>query len=767
MQDKQPPKKSRFESLYRPAQKYITLNDGDSELIPITLRLPSPPDIRYIDGYGLAPEEQKFNYPDEPPRLKILASNCLGKPISGRKPEGNMIGYSQLKTFWNALNDEQESYKEEIDYIRRTIWYLYYGYWCFIFGRPTWIPPKHFFYLKFYYAKAVQKNRIIYREEDRLVKLFEHYCDTTRETFKNLDEKGNAVPDEFGRYEMIDAGHRTCLGSIQPKRRRKGVSMQNCSDAIYTLITGRERKCIIQADTGKSGEDIYHDSALSAWVNLPIWLKPIYDGDQDPKIIKLRPPASVVGERYLDGELFANDAAKEGVNDRRKIHFLLNDESAKVSLYDVEKRYEIDRLTLLQGTDVHGTSRNPSTVEEMGRGGSEYQKLFARSNFYNRDLNGFTSTGLFRLFRPVWQGWDGYFDEWGFSVTSIPSEAQLKNPPYASDFPMNGMGSKDYWQKKYSDMLADPSSHGRYRLEIRKHPMRSSDSWIGSAGDMAFPYVMMDQRIAELRLKSDTITGNFVRRGDATEWVPCDNGRFIVSNLFIGQQNQWTFGQDIWDEKKQSNVPAKRPRYTTKFTCGADPFTYGGAEGGKKAEFRVSDGGIAILWNQDPEERDMKEMKSYKLICTYKNRPSSLEAYCEDVLAVCLYYGAMLCFERNKERLWEYFVDNGYGGYLLYLADPSGVIKDKPGVYAQTASKDALFQCIRDYLEFRCHVEDHIEFLSDAREIRDPRQLSRFDRLAAVGWSLYGSKNSNYAMAIQRIDGDMDLSEWYEGEKDY
>ena len=766
MQAKEFQKTSKYDSLYFPADKYITYNDNDPELRPITIRLPDPPDVRCIEGYGLPPEQQKFRHAETPPRLKEVERSALLK--AKEKHDGRMIGYMQQMYFWDALNENQESYQDEINFIKREHWRLRYGHWVWIFGKPYWIPPKHYFYLNYYYPTAVEGSKIDFRNEDREVKIYEEYCDTTTETFKYRDDNGFAVKNENDGYDLVDVGHRVCMGDAHPKRRRKGITMQNCSDGVYILITGKEKHVVIQANIGKAAEDIYRDHILPAWKNLPIWIKPVYDGNNDPaEGLFLKPPSSVIGEKYLDSWLVWNESAKEGVNDRRKLHYLLSDEEGKANLYDVAKRWAIDRLTLIQGTSVHGISRHPSTVEEMNEGGEFFMKMFMDSNFYRRDLVGMTGSGLFSLFRPVWKGWDNFIDEWGFSVTGTPTEAQLKNPPLKSEYHVLGMGSKEFWERKYDEMLSDPTKHADYRVEIRKHPMVSGDCWRGGSSDMGWDYLILDKALSDLRGRNDvTVRGNFIRRGDVVDFVQSDEGRFVVANLFLGQQNQFLQGDQVWNPDTGLFVSAKRPKYPSKFSIGADPFDY--RSSGSKAEFHLSDGGIGVYHNSDPNEAEkpITEQESGQIVCYYEARPS-LDVYCQDLLAVSIWFGGLVNLESNLKMVIKYFYDTGFGGYLWRATMPDGTFKKEPGTYSGAATKNEMLNALRDFVAYRAHKCKIKEFLNSAREIRDPKDLTYYDGLAACGWAIYAA-NSGYGKTIERFDDfDFDFDSLYGTAKRY
>jgi hypothetical protein len=495
----------------------------------------------------------------------------------------------------------------------------------------------------------------------------------------------------------------------------------------------------------------------------------VYDGNNDPaEGIFLKPPASVVGEKYLDSWLVWNESSKEGTNDRRKIHYLLDDETGKCELYQVDKRWAIDRLTLIQGTSVHGISRHPSTVEEMTSGGEFFMKMFMNSDFYCRDMVGMTRSGLFRLFRPVWMGWDNFIDEWGFSVTESPTEAQLKNPPPKSEFNVLGMGSKAFWEKKYDDMLLDPSQHGDYRVEIRKHPMTSGDCWRGGSSDMGWDYLILDQALASLRGKEReyTVKGNFVRRGDIVDFIEGEDGRFVVSNLFLGQQNQIVQGDSVWNPDTSMLVPTKRPKYPSRFSIGADPFDW--RSSGSKAEFHLSDGGIGVYHNPDPNEAEktITEQDSGQIIAYYESRPSH-DVYCQDLLAVAIWYGGLVNLESNLKMVIKYFYDMGFGGFLWRATTPDGTFKKEPGTYSGAATKNEMFSCLRDYVAYRSHKCRIKDFLTSLREIRDPKDLTYHDGLAACGWAVYAA-NSSYGKTMERFDdADFDFDSYYGSPKRY
>jgi hypothetical protein len=282
---------------------------------------------------------------------------------------------------------------------------------------------------------------------------------------------------------------------------------------------------------------------------------------------------------------------------------------------------------------------------------------------------------------------------------------------------------------------------------------------------MGWDYLILDQALANLRGKELTRRGNFIRRGDKVDWIPCDDGRFVIANLFLGQENQWIWSSGgTWNENKQAFVPSKMPKFPNRFTVGVDPFDYRATGQGKKAEYHFSNGGIGIIHNADSGESNLPrtDWESEQIIGWYENRPT-LEIFMQDVLAVAIFYGALINVETNLKRLIEYIIDEGYGAYLWHATLPDGSYKKEPGTYNTSSTKNDMLNTMRDFIAYRAHKCKIKEFLTQARDMRTPGELTKRDGIAGCGWGLYAAK-STYGTAVGRVDGDesYDLLSLYE-----
>lgn len=750
---------------YNPADKYVIYNDS-KHLSPIVLKLPTPPDLRLIDGYGKNPVDQVWAPLEQSSKLELLKEKSIAKvkEWASKRQDRRVTDYRVSVEFWKGLDEEKEYYAEEIQYIKKIHYFLYNGYWFYNHGVPTWIPPTYFRYLNFWHIadESLKNNRPDYRDVDRRTYIFKWYCRTTHETLGNLNADRQALKDTRGRYTIIEKPNRTCFGHIKPKRRREGASNQECSDLLWTAERNINSNCVIMADTGQSAKDIYEKYMRVGFLKQPLFLKPMNEVYPNSSQIEFTAPYHEYGVESLGSTIFFVDTADEKAVDRLRTDAILSDESGKVERSDARMRHGISKLTAAQFEKIHGYLAYPSTVEDMNDGGESFKDMWLESDFYKRDPLGHTESGLYGLFWPAWDGMDGYIDKWGYSVIDNPTQEQIEHAPKGSSF-IDGVGAKEIIQSKINQFLSEntPKSLRNYREYIRRHPVEIDHCWIGHAGDMGWDIIKIEKRLAQLSRKNpDLVRGNFEWIGGiefnpkGVEFVQDDiNGRFFVSDLNKGFENLQTMtnGPIVWNEKIGRYVSAKAPLYPNRFTIGADSFDYGSKSEvkGRITGTRKSDGGIHILRNYDPQidgDRPKNEWETFKTVATYRYRQPNMEDYAKDVAKAMIFYGAMLSAERNKTRLWEYIVDWGLGGYMIFIVNPDGTISDKPGIWmgkGGSGDKDSLFNLMGDFIDFRIDHEDHPLLLNEMKDISGPEKLKDYDLLTASMCSLVGAEKGH------------------------
>jgi hypothetical protein len=770
-------RKSEYHDQYLPADKWVGINEDDSVLTPIYLILPSPPNIMYIDGYGKPPLEQKWKRLEVPQRLKMLEAKALEQLDEEfrRDRHETVTAYKIQERFWSLLYDSAQHYKPEIDYIKRIHYYMLYGYWFFVKGKPTWITPWHFTFLQYCYMPEEDDPYVEYRDRDRKSEIFEWYEYTTKETFKDLSADGRPILNTMGEYEMKEMSNRTCHGDQEPKRRRGGASMRAFIKLLWIAITGKGRKCIITSFTPvEAKEKIWKPIVLPIWQEFPLFLKPVNDMSDNPEnaLIFMKPRTKFT-KLYLNSKIFLAENSKLTASDGGKSQGRLDDEQGKIAIVDTEKRWGINKLTMCQGARIFGFAKHPSTVEEMGDGGREFQSMWYDSNFYVRREDGQTLSGLFRQFWKAWDAYDGFVDPWGFSVIETPTKEQLKYASEKSDYKQMKIGAKDYLlgKRKMYLLKGDPKSLEKYREIVRKEPIDSTESFLGSSGSIGFDIQILDNRIKELEaIKKQTVPGNFKWKDDIkfgyVEWEPREDGKFESSiTLNINETNRRLPGE-IYSNIQGKNIKAWMPEHPNRYIGGSDPVEFTNKSEAKLLDKKTRSSDPAFVLKVRRLKKDIsldkREWEGDRVGLTYRYRSESVDEYCEDILMACIYTESLLFFERNKgTSLWRYFVENGFGRYLGYGSTPDGKVNELPGNYLGGANKSEGFELTADHIKYRGHKEVHIDILKEWREISGPEMLKKYDLVAAYIQCELGER-SGYVDYLEQVNTEstIDISDF-------
>ena len=759
-------------NLYKPNPTWFGVNIGDRNLNPVYISLPEPPPDHLVDGYGEHPDDQFFKRKEIPAKLKVLEDRVISElqDANDRNPNIRISEWRIYKRFWEIMEKERDHYEKEIQFIKHVWWWRTYGYFFYNDGEITFIPPDYFDFLNFWQTPDINEDTgdyfFEYREKDRLRYLYKWYLENTHEAFAHYDNEGRAVKKN-GRYEMVDMGTRVFYGTGEPKTRRSGATTQAIHKIWKIGCTKYGAFTTMVSMDGDKAEEHYYKKLIPGWNSYPLWLRPITSGTKRPSKIKLESPTQIYGIPELRSVISFTKSAGEKKNDGEKIHGMLSDEEGKGGP-DVYERWNVNMLTmsLNLGMTIIGWSDHPSTVEQMEGGGLAYYKMMLQSDFYVRyQEKGQTISGLARIFNPNYEGTGGFVDRFGRSVVDAPTERQISLSPNA-EFAKKKRGLRDIMQSERDQLLRDGSAEAmdKYRSMRRKQPMEWDECWLGEAGDIGFNMEIIDKRLAEhRRLKiihqEPVIRGNFI--GDLLNpiWqTDPDHGRFLMSAKMVPALANQKIITPMWDAYHGAIVPHYGPILPTNFVGSGDVFSFDNKDISRQRESRsrLSDGGIAIFMGRNmstDEADDMSKWTGYKFVLSYRFR-ATLKEYCEDVARAHVYWGAMFYPERNKEILWQFFIENNLGGYLLHDIDIlTGKRSDKPGFFSLEKSKDELFSWLKQYIDYRGHDEDFAPFLKECKDIRGPEYMKLFDRLTAHGGAGLGYKQLQIQQTYSRPSG--------------
>jgi hypothetical protein len=270
---------------------------------------------------------------------------------------------------------------------------------------------------------------------------------------------------------------------------------------------------------------------------------------------------------------------------------------------------------------------------------------------------------------------------------------------------------------------------------------------------------IVDERLAELRRRKKWVQGRLQWKGGVkdseVEWVADPKGRFEISRLLQPQETNRKIKQENYDFVRDDYVYEWAPRQGWQYTLGMDPFGYNNKQEAKQStsNSRQSDGGIAVLWERDEKldpGEDPRDWESRRFVLSYNYRPRSQAEYFEDCIMAAVYFGAMVYMERNVQRGWEYFIDRGYGGYLMYKVDRlTGKKDERPGFTTLSQSKPSIFSEVKDYIEYRGHKECHASFLKECKDIKGQEEMTKYDRFTAHGAALLGSQQNYHNRLLE------------------
>ena len=758
------PLDSRYEKKYLPADETVLVNDNDVDLRPIRLRLPKPPDIRLIDGYGLKPEDQRFEKIEIPRKLAQIEEDAkeMEREKASRIANYTITRFRLQKRYWSLFLERKEDLRDEIKWIKKIWWHRINGYWFFNMGKPTYISGWHFDYLNFWYiAEVTPDGNLHFRDRDRKEFLCHKYAHETTETFANTDKNGWAIPEADGRYRMRDLGRRLCYGPVQPKNRRSGNTNKGLSiiHSIVTITIGTDGAGVMSY-TGDNAEVHFTGKMLEAMNRMPLFIRPFStSGFTSPKSITHKVPANEFDMFGLNNEITYSMTSSSTFYDGKKLVAALIDESGKTQALSVDERWMVIKNCLSQGDGaiIHGYCYQPSTAEEYTAGGAAYRAMANKSSFYQRKPNGQTQSGLFRLYVKSDEGLDLFIDSHGYSVKDkiLPHQRREGFKQTATS----------YINDDFEFLLKQdtPESLSEYRKKKKMFPMSWKDVWVGESGEIGFPTEMIVETINELRKKSETVPGNFEWTdgfGSNVEWQGDKDGRWEVSEFFEGISNRRVM-ELVWDTIDMEEKRTWMPTNPSKGTVGADPFNFKLAQEVKKdagySKSGMSDGGISVYWEHDSKidkaEVLRSERKSDNVICTYRYRAKTDDDYCEDVLKTCIWYGYMVYPEMNLPIVYKNFRLWGYLGYLKYDVDYEGRMKNEPGVRIHGNNKQEGFNLLRTFFQYRCKHIKHLRLLEEARDITTMDELRNYDTLASLMVALMGSQ-SKYSKLMETSDDD-------------
>jgi len=558
--------------------------------------------------------------PAQPPEKEIFGH---GEPVDmqlwQRVPMPKEL--SRIKSMDEWSETPREFRQKFSPYIEEEFRRRREGFWFFNAGVPTYITGRHYMML--------QWTRMDVGSPD--------YLEFQRNIFLHLS--------------ACEADPR-CIGQLYTKCRRSGYT-NICSSVLLDEATQVKDKLLgIQSKTGKDAqENIFMKKVVSMFRHYPFFFKPIQDGTTNPRMeLAFREPSKRITKNNKTTQ--TGEALNTVINwknttnnayDGEKLHILYLDEAGKWEKpTDIRDAWRIQRTCLIVGRKIVGKALVGSTVNPMDKGGKEYKDLWEDSDPLQRNANGRTRSGLYRLFIPSYESLEGFFDQHGRPIIDDPD-----SPVAGLDGDSITIGAKTYLKNERESLRSDPSELNEV---TRQFPFSTDEAFRDSIDGSIFNVGKIYQQIQhnDELFPNPVVRGNFLwKNGEKdTEVVfsPTPNGRFRVS---------WMPPDDIRNQVKLDRNKKVAPNAELG-VGGVDSYDLDATVDGRGSK------GALHMYNKLHMEHP-----SNAFVLEYASRPPLAKIFYEDVLMAAFFYGYPILIENNKYGIARYFESRGYDGYLM------------------------------------------------------------------------------------------------------
>ena len=577
------------------------------------IALPAQPPEEEIEGYG------------RPDNLQLWERVPMPSELSRIK---TMDEWSEMP---REFRQKFSPYIEEEFRRRRE------GFWFFNNGRPTYITGRHYMMLQW----------------TKIDIGFPNYLAFQREIFLHM--------------AACEADPR-CIGQLYTKCRRSGYT-NICSSVLLDEATQVKDKLLgIQSKTGKDAqENIFMKKVVQMFRHYPFFFKPIQDGTTNPRMeLAFREPSKRITKKNKSAQ--KGEALNTVINwknttnnayDGEKLHLMYLDEAGKWEKpTDIRDAWRIQRTCLIVGRKIVGKALVGSTVNPMDKGGREYKELWRDSDPNERNANGRTISGLYRLFIPAHKSLEGFFDVFGNAVSYDPPSVVE-----GLDGEDIVIGAKTYLKNERESLKGDPSELNEV---TRQFPFTTDEAFRDSIEGSVFNIGKIYEQVQynDDLFPNPVVRGNFVWKDGVQDskvvFSPDAKGRFRIS---------WM------PPKEMRNVSltdrGKRiPPNAELGVGGVDSYDLDATVDGRGSK------GALHLYNKFHMEHP-----SNMFVLEYASRPPLAKIFYEDCLMAAFFYGYPLLIENNKYGIARYFESRGYDGYLMdrpsHLSSGSSSIKVK------------------------------------------------------------------------------------------
>ena len=567
------------------------------EIGDLLIVLPSTPEPDQIANHGLPQEDQYWKRQELPEELL------------------------RVRSMDEWLESPKEFRQKFRPYVEREFVRRRDGFWFYNDGVPTYISGRHYMFLQW----------------SRIDIGYPSYLSFQRDLFLHM--------------AACEADSR-CMGQLYVKCRRSGYTNMCASSIVDEATQVKDRLLGIQSKTGKDAqENIFMKKVVPIFKSYPFFFKPIQDGTTNPRMeLAFREPSKRITKNNKTST--RGEALNTIINwknttnnayDGEKVHWLYLDEAGKWEKpTDIREAWRIQRTCLIVGRKIIGKAMVGSTVNPMDKGGEQYKKLWNDSDPMQRNANGRTVSGLYRIFIPAYDALEGFFDKHGNPILDDPESAVE-----GIDGELISFGAKTFLKNERGALKSDARELNEF---IRQFPFSPEEAFRDSIESSLFNIAKIYEQIEhnDNLYPQPFVEGNFVweggRRDSNVLFRPTTGGRWRVA---------WMPPPEMRNNKKIERGKMLAPN--AHLGCGGvDSYDLDATVDGRGSK------GACHLYN-----KFSIEYPSNMFVAEYISRPPMAKIFYEDILMASVFYGYPLLIENNKYGIVRHFEERGYDGYVM------------------------------------------------------------------------------------------------------
>lgn len=576
-------------------------------------------------------------------------------------------------------------------------------------------------------------------------------------------------------WEACKADNR-CYGMQYVKNRRMGASSLAVAEMLETGTIYENKKIGIISKAGEDAGEIF-ERIVTAFRRLPPFFKPETEGSSSPKKELSFKEQSKRGKLKNDDD--NNDdgsnntsikwyaTAKNSMDGKRIFRSLIDEAGKFPKDVPFDRYWNVVKTSHQKGRVIFGKAMVVSTVNPMDEGGQEYWDVWEASNTLDRNANGSTKSGLYRIFIRSRFCLEGFFDIYGFSIVDDPKVKIMTD-----DGGYQSIGSVTWLTNELE--AKKKGKPGDYNEQLRQFPDDIEDAFRDSADKCAFALENILENLDHNKhqLEDNDFGNNEVERGDLywkdgvrdTEslWRPNPaNGRFWIAKKYHPKS-------DYRNKKHKSTkhgVEAWTPFYEDVGCFGVDPFNRSTTVDG-----RGSKGSIHLFIPMNTIG-----LPNNAYVLEYIDRPQIIETFYEDVILALNYFSMPMLPEFSSDKFSQFIIDRGYRHFVknnpfVKWNDLSKEEQRCGGVNAQNGKIiDRQFHAINTYINDHVGVardsvhrlQGKMGFMPFSRTLRqwkdtDPSKRGKYDAyisssLAHIGTQTLMSNNTPIYVKPLRI----------------